>query len=53
MRIHNLDVDRNLTAVRLKMNRVSNHLVCRGNNRVQGFGNRAAGGMRHQCASLR
>jgi hypothetical protein len=49
----NFDVDRNRTAVRLKMNRVSNHLVCRGNNRVQGFGNRAAGGMRHQCASLR
>jgi hypothetical protein len=49
----NLDVDRNLTAVRLKTNRVSNHLVCRGNSRVQGFGNRAAGGMRHQCAGLR
>lgn len=49
----NLDVDRNRTAVRLKTNRVSNHLVCRGNSRVQGFGNRAAGGMRHQCAGLR
>jgi hypothetical protein len=49
----NLDVDRNRTAVRLKRNRVSNHLVCRGNQRVEGFGNRANGGMRNQCARLR
>ncbi len=49
----NLDVDRNATAVRLRLNRVSNHLVCRGNSRLSGFGNRAAGGMRHQCSNLR
>lgn len=49
----NLDVDRNRTAVRLRQNRVSNHLVCRGNARLTGVGNRAAGGMRHQCANLR
>lgn len=48
----NLDVDRNRTAVRLRLNRVSNHLVCRGNRTISGFGNRAAGDMRHQCARL-
>lgn len=48
----NVDVDRNRTAVRLRQNRVSNHLVCRGNRRVEGFNNRASGGMRHQCAGL-
>lgn len=48
----NLDVRRNRTAVRMKENRASNHLVCRENRRVTGFGNRAGGGMRHQCADL-
>jgi hypothetical protein len=26
--------------------------VCRGNRTISGFGNRAAAGMRHQCARL-
>jgi len=49
----NLDVRRNRTAVRLKENRASNHLVCRENRRITGFGNSAGGGMRRQCADLR
>jgi hypothetical protein len=49
----NLVVENNRTATRLRTNRASNHLVCRANRTIDGFGNRAAGGMRHQCANLR
>ena len=48
----NLDVRSNRTAVRLRLNSASNHLVCRGNRRITGFGNHAGGGMRHQCGNL-
>jgi hypothetical protein len=47
-----LVVRNNRAATRLRMNRASNHLVCRENRRLVGFGNRA-GDMRHQCARLR
>lgn len=49
----NLDVDDNRTDVLVRLNRVSNHLDCRDNRRIDGFGNRAADGMRRQCAGLR
>lgn len=49
----NLVVENNRTATRLRSNRASNHRVCRDNRTIEGFGNRAAGGMRLQCARLR
>jgi hypothetical protein len=49
----NLVVENNRTATRLRSNRASNHLVCRANRTIEGSGNRAAGGMRNQCANLR
>jgi hypothetical protein len=49
----NLVVENNRTATRLRSNRTSNHLVCRDNRTIEGSGNRATGGMRHQCARLR
>lgn len=48
----NLDVRRNRTAVRLKLNSATNQLVCRGNRSITGFGNHAGGGIRRQCADL-
>ena len=47
----NLVVDGNRTDVRLRLNRASNHLVCRENRSISGFGNHA-GEMRRQCARL-
>jgi hypothetical protein len=49
----NLVVENNRTATRLRGNRASNHMVCRANRTIEGAGNRAAGGMRNQCANLR
>lgn len=49
----NLVVENNRTATRLRSNRASNHLVCRANRTIEGSGNRAAGGTRNQCTSLR
>jgi len=48
----NLDVRRNRTDVRLRLNSASNHMVCRGNRTITGFGNNAGGGMRRQYADL-
>ena len=42
----NLDVRRNRTEVRLRLNSASNHMVCRGNRSISGFGNHAGDGMR-------
>jgi len=47
----NLVVDGNRTDVRLRLNGASNHLVCRENRSITGFGNHA-GDMRRQCARL-
>ena len=48
----NLDVRGNRTAVRLRLNSASNHLVCRENRSMSGFGNHADGGRRGQCRDL-
>ncbi len=46
--IGNMDIDENGN-VMLRMNTVSNHLVCRDNKRVVQVGNSADGDMRDQC----
>ena len=48
----NLDVRGNRTDVRVRLNHASNHVVCRGNRSITGFGNSGGGGMRRQCADL-
>ena len=48
----NLDVRGNRTDVRVRLNHASNHVVCRGNRTITGFGNSGGGGMRRQCADL-
>lgn len=49
----NLVVRENATRVIMRKNRSTNHTVCRDNRRIEGGGNRAAGGLRNQCTRLR